>query len=596
MAHRRKRHQSKPSGVPSAGLKNVAQWIELRDVDRFMSEGELARRLADLEWSSAFTRLAFYSAFLANNSNPFVKLRAFLHGELIRSTVAEHRRAGEALISLHASRPIAHGAVINLLQANVILHGGDSGHIATDADLAYLLLAANAFAAEWTQATEEAAVTNKERNLANTARGMLYARGADGVHTLLRAFDVFKTIPPRTSGWNDAQSWKAVQEQALGCSLEDYLETLAVPLVLQTTVWAREGLEGAATAPQIRPEVWLRGTQLPTSVGEAFLGSLAVDRAGAREELEAQRGSHDIVVAPTLFTRRPLVWINNTHVVAANPCFVEDQIRMGIWARFLQHARLKHGAVEKWTSAFGDMFELRCRRFVERALQARARPGLRLVPSELWGKDEDIVLIEGNAIVVISVKASTIPEDRLKGARSIPAVVEWYERFYFGERSGHRRAGAIRLLQKKIDEIRAQPDAFPRRPTIYPVVLTYDRLSADNPGAYLWITARCNEEKLLPKCQPIMLLDIDDFEMLMAVVVRGASLQSLLATKAGDEWRYGRLSLLIHERFRAEEKRLPWAETEYDAIVTRIKQRLFGQGPASDPDPRAHVTGEWRDD
>ena len=567
-------------GSTSAALKNVSSWIDLREVDRHMTRTELARRLRAFEWSSAFRRLALYASFLANNPDSLTKLRAFLQVALERSSVPEHRRVGLALSTQHPSRPLAHGAVINLLQANVILQSSESGHEATDADLAYLLLGANAFAGDWNEPAERNIFTNKERNLANSARGMLYARGADTVHTLLRVEEIFGTVPERTSDWDNTAAWSQVQQRVLGSSISDYVELLAGPLVIQTATWAREGLaEGESRPPELRPEAWLRETKIPAEVGRDFLSSLAVTREEAREELERQRGAHEIVLAPTVFVRRPLVWISETHVAAAAPWFLEDQIRMGVWARFLQYAKSEYGAFEKWTSAFGDMFELRCVSFVDRALKTRGRGDIRRAHSATWGKEEDIVLIEGNAIIVISVKASTMPEDRLKGARSIQSVVEWYERFYFGKRAGRRRAGAVHLLQKKVDAIRAGTERIPPRPKVFPVVLTYDRLSADNPGAYRWVTTRCNTERLLSKCEPLTLLDIDDFELLMAVIANGRSLRSILEHKTSGDWRYGRLSLLIHEQFTAKDKRLPWAEAAFDDLSARIKRRLFGVQP-----------------
>ncbi len=367
--------------------------------------------------------------------------------------------------------------------------------------------------------------------------------------------------------------------------MSEYVETLAGPFVVQTANWARDGLpEWASRAPVLRPDTWFRDSKVPAEQGRSFLASLAVDRDEARRELEKQRGDRELVLAPTLFNRRPLVWVNERDVAAAAPAFLEDQIRMGIWAKFLAFAKLEYGSAEKWTSTFGDMFERRCVSFVDRALEERSRGGVRRVKSEAWGEEEDIVLTEGNAVVVISVKASSMPEDRLKGARSIRSVVEWYERFYFGKGSGRRRAGALRLLQKKIDVMRERAESSTVRQKFYPVVLTYDRLSADNPGVYRWTTARCNSEKVLQKSKPLTLLDIDDFELLISVVAGGGSLRSIFERKTSPRWRDGRMSLLLHEEFPNMSKRLPWAEQAFDELSERIRGRLFGAEPETTSD------------
>lgn len=558
-------------------LRFARSYVELREVDRFMSERELVRRLAIFEWTSAFKRLAFYASFLTNNRNSLARLRSHLQDALSRSTVAEHRRAASHLRdSIDPNRPLAHPAAINLLQANVILFSKTEGHTATDADLAYLLLAANTFEGLWKNTEDDDGCSRKERVMANTARSLVYSRGGDALHTLLRVEEIFGTVPERTPEWNTPEAWLAAQQRALGCCLSDYIETLAGPFVIQTANWGVEDDSGTETRlPQLRPDRWFAETDVPNEIGRKFISSLAVDRDEARRELEKQRGTRTLLLSPTLFIRRPLVWVNETDVVAASPAFLEDQIRMGIWAKFLNLAKSNYSSAEKWTSAFGDMFERRCVKFVDRVLAERPTGGIRRVPSEAWGEEEDIVLTEGNAVFVISVKASSMPEDRLKGSRSVRSAVDWYERFYFGERSRNRRAGALILLEKKIQAIQKQEKGFPPRPKFYPIVLTYDRLSADNPGVYRWVAARCNRDGILNKCKPLTLLDIDGFELLMAIIATGASLRSILEEKTTERWRDGQLSLLLHEKYPSSAKRLPWAEAAFEELSARIRKQLF---------------------
>jgi hypothetical protein len=341
-------------------------------------------------------------------------------------------------------------------------------------------------------------------------------------------------------------------------------------------------------APVIEhPDRWLRQTRLSGDLAQPFFASLSIDRETARAELSKKLDDQGFPFGPALFHRYPFVKFPDGSLVAASPWAVEGHLKTGVWAAHLQAAKGEYGdsGPQRWFSAFGDQFEAWCRRIAEVAARGDRFRG-RIVTSAAIGIDEieDVVLLEGNIVVLFSAKASLVPVSALREARSTKDVVQWYHRFLLetGDQQYRGGRGALKLLDEKCSKLR-RGDYEPhicKHATILPVVVTYDDIG-DNPGAYIWTYARCNELKLFkqPRVRAPTFMSIPDFERLMGAGFAGHSITRILEGKTQGGWAKAPFSVLFRERVpNAEDWRLPDLQARYDDIVDRICKGLFGRG------------------
>ena len=68
---------------------------------------------------------------------------------------------------------------------------------------------------------------------------------------------------------------------------------------------------------------------------------------------------------------------------------------------------------------------------------------------------EDVVIVEQTGCILGSAKSKLVREDVARHARSRTALLDWYDNFFFAERKGRYQPGAVRLLDRKIREVRA---------------------------------------------------------------------------------------------------------------------------------------------
>lgn len=212
---------------------------------------------------------------------------------------------------------------------------------------------------------------------------------------------------------------------------------------------------------------------------------------------------------------------------------------------------------------------------------ARQSKDIALLESSIGDSDEleDVVFLEGDACILFSAKASTVPETVLKGGKSRAQVLEWYQRFFFMKPSGNRRGGAFRLLDKKVRKIRTGAESrVSKNCKIYPVVVTYDRLGCDNLGFYRWAEERCEQEQLLCDCAPPKVMGVEQFEEVMAVVASGRSLARILEGSTSDEWKYANFSTYLYDQIidTSEELKMPGCIAELSDIADLVERRLFG--------------------
>jgi hypothetical protein len=211
------------------------------------------------------------------------------------------------------------------------------------------------------------------------------------------------------------------------------------------------------------------------------------------------------------------------------------------------------------------------------------------MPRSPGGSDEveDIVLKEGRAIVLFSVKSRVMDVQAAREAVSISKTMDWYQRYFFESRGNDYRGGAIRQLDKRIGMIRNgqfECDGIGARSRILPVIVTYDALG-ESDALYKWLAEECSKQDLLQGegIGPITLARIDDFEDLMAHAADGRSVVQLLRRREHVD-RLRRLDQIIEEnRLPPSRRRLAFFKRDWDALSARIRERWFGAdegGPA----------------
>jgi hypothetical protein len=327
--------------------------------------------------------------------------------------------------------------------------------------------------------------------------------------------------------------------------------------------------------------------------GQYFVDHLA-KLTSTRDELRAEirkrmRAGDLLPHAPTALLHKPFVDLQNGgEIVAASPYFVRAIGRTGIWARYLAGAKAQLGnrGGDEWSIAFGQMLEDWCRRYAKRA-ELAARTDFRVeLPSRPGAADEieDVVTIEANAIAMFSVKSRLVREEIARHAISRTKLLDWYEQFFFTEKTAKHRVGVVAQLSNRIDMVRAG-DFEPRVPRdvrIYPVLVTFDNL-CDNQMLSEWLNGRCKVHGLLQQenVAPITLAVIDDYERLLAAPHQKRSVVELLQSRSSPELKNERLEVVLYGH--EIEPRLPDTDAEYFALTNRVVQRLKSEEQPAPP-------------
>lgn len=550
----------------------------------------LKRHVASFGWKPTFWKLARLAAVMANGQRN--DARELTSDLLVRfeSSPNPAERQIAAYVAAHGNRsPVAHEAGIYFLQALALLYGNESDDAPPDGTLAFWFLLANDYALEWRDA-DKTPLTLKERILADTTRCIGFNQRRDPVRHFVRMYLTLTTPPPRTPEWKVAAAWSEFLQSALGASLHDYVEGLAAPLVIHSKLWG--GNRGRSEVPVLNPSSWLGDTIGSSKSGEAFLDQLTLDRDRVVELLREGLPENGLPVGPSVFYRYPFVRFSPDAIVAASPWVVDEQLRAALWGKCISYAKQvdSRSGAQRWNSAFGDLFEMYGRRCVEQARRCEQFRETVHVSAEIGTDDEieDIVIMDHDRVALVSFKASTIPEATMKQASCRNDVVKWFERWLFfregssGTGGGHRD-GALRLLNKKIDRLRAgdYEPTIPRGWQVFPVVVTYDELGADNIGMYRWVDERCRTEALLQqkRVRRPTFAHINEFEELLAMAGNGRRVLDVLQRKTkSNQAAEAPLAVLIRQVCRDERHlRLRGLSEEFESLSDRIAMRLFGR-------------------
>lgn len=549
---------------------------------------ELLSRVRTFSWRRSFHSLAQLAAIVANtpggaNSE---RVRRLTIDPLTRlpgqpDTQGFLERARQTVSVRRSQMILAHEEAILFLQHVVLLEGASDGDGPAESEIALWLAIANDHLERW-QIEDSAALSEREQLAAQLIRLARFNNASDLLRTLVRTISIFSTRPPLTD-LNLAAQWERLQEEAFGRDFMSFFETGPGLLAFGIPGWGVEN--HPMSDPLIDLPKWLEQSRLSPSTVEESLKSMIATREAIVADTKKRMRSDGLPLSPTALLHTPLVTLAPSTYSVASPWAVLNQMRTGIWFRYLRGAqtfdpeRTRDEGADLWFSAFGYMVENWCVRVAHEAEKSVRFSATLNVPTYSGSSDEveDVVLIEGDKVILFSVKARLVEAKVSREAHSPKTTWDWYEKFFFAPKTKKFRPGACRQLSARIDSLRAgqfESLGLRRDLYVYPVLVTYDDLG-EYDLLYKLIEDKCRELSLLQQVDvgPFAIAHLDEFELLMTRASKGRSVTGLLLNRERRD-RHRRLDQVIYEVEPVTE-RLPFLDAEFDVLTKRISARLF---------------------
>jgi hypothetical protein len=527
-------------------------------------------------WKAVVQRAALLGAVLANRAGDQSPL-----DRVVREPLRRHRQGVNPVwaqiaeyVGDNPKRPLAHEQVVYLLVGMAILYGSEEGPDPSPEHVALMLLWGNDYLSNWSEA-DARDISQEETLAAEFVHVGRFNTYPDPLRDLVRVSAIYSRQPPQ-GPLSEKAEWSRVQANAFGSDFQDFFSVFLLPLLFETQRWGTES-NGQWIAPVIEPARWYANTKVSEPVGKEFIAARTTTRQEARAEIGA-RMLNGVPHAPTVFIRKPFLQLDADRVIAVTPWVVREQLKGGAYTAFSRVVNAAHDK-EVWPSAFGHLFELYCRAVAQMAATSASFKG-RLILSAAPGSPdeiEDVVLVEPAGCLLGSVKSRLVKEDVARQARSRTALLDWYDSFLFAQPKGRYQAGALRLLDRTITEIRAgKIGAIEATTTIAPVLITFDDM-ADNPMLSIWIAKRCRQEGLFQQANVVSpaLAPVDEFEVLMTLAAAGDSVIALLDAFARNRASHSNLNNFLHAARGGERSRLPALEEEFERLAERAKRSLF---------------------
>lgn len=582
-----------PMGRPTIPTQTAPRRPAFDHMETYLCASEIfgnpapARAIIDyvrkLHRIPAFAMLAALAATLANVSPKSKRARALTTGAL---AAARHhvdprvQRAGDFCAS-HPERVIAHERVIYWLQALVLVECEEGDRAPGMADLAWLMLLANDHIDAASARAPGEPIDKLDAALASFARESRFNVGGDPLAAVMRGYDITRTLPEK-GPLADASAWEALERRAFyGMRFHDYFIEVLAPLVAESVRW---GLTDAGTTGASMPVIdranWYAQTRSRPQYADDVFDRLSVSLRDAINASRADIGSDGLPQSPSVFAQRPFLQLEDGRLIAASPWLVRQQIRLGLWGACRGAAVALHGD-KVWNPAFGESFELWARGVALRASTAKGFAGNVVLSAKIGDPDEleDVVIIDGSRVALISAKSRLLPDDLMRDATERARVVDWYESVLLAESKAEHRAGALRLLDKRVQRIRAgKATGVAATVRIYPVLLTYERLG-DNPVLHTWVRERCAQAGVLGQADvaPVTFVSAAEYEWLLAGAAQGASVFDVLEHRVStDDGLISFESALARFFDGSRPLRVPGTQEAFDALMTESVQRLFG--------------------
>ena len=550
-----------------------------------MAVDELKDRISRLNWRDTLILTSTLASAVCNGGGVFSTEAVENTFDALETARPQSAEAVELVRASRdpafRSRPIVHQEGLSLFQAMVILWASEEGQSPTAAEVSALLLATADHLDSWAE-PDSRQLTQLEHVMADVVHVSRFNWQRDVCASIVRAVHFFSEIPLR-GHFSTPEAWSALQFKALGCHLDRFVLRFSLPITLLSTTWGRRDSAGRIVLPTVDVMALFSGTLLDNGESKTDFARLCSTREAIQKDLTRSSRSDGLPDAPRIFYKTPFVFLNETTVVALSPWAIREQLHTGMWARF-------RGAVQdsrQWLATFGDVFELWARRVATSAATSKTFSGRVIISAAPGSEDEieDVVVQGNNAVVLFSVKASLVAEDASKAHLSRSLVVDWYERFLFAKADEnnreHKAAGALRLLDKKITNIRLGKTDLPADIFILPVVVCFDDL-CENAPLTRWIELRCKVHHLLPqdRVAPVSLMTADEFDGLMALAARGIGVVETLRLKATEEWHEQNMDALLDRRCpRQGDLRSSRIAADYQTMTVEAWQRLFGRDP-----------------
>lgn len=548
-----------------------------------LSASDLTERVRPYSWRESLLRLADLASVVANTPghadservrkltiDPLAKLTGSAQGILANARVAVAQRRDGMIL--------AHEEAILFLEHLVILEGAESGSSAPgDAEIALWLAGANSHLQQsWPDSATQMSVD--ESIAADLVRLSRYNNKPDLLRALVRAESIFGT-PPAMTPLGQPLVWDAFQREAFGKSFVEFFETGPALLAIMTRVWGAED----TGRPPFFERRWLSSSTLSPN---DILGSVSW-MTGSRDSIATATRKRlrpdGLPHCPTALLHTPIVDVGDGFIVAS-PASLVNQLRTGIWARYLVTAKSgKVGIdVDGWNSAFGYMVEGWCGRVAAAARESPRCVARIVLPSFPGAPDEveDVVIIENGVAVLFSVKSRLVDARASREGLSPDITLSWFDEFFFSAKNKKHRAGAASLLSKRIDMLRAgafEPQGVPRDLRIYPVIVTYDCLG-ENDLLYRRLQEGCQQRSLLQQADvgPLTIARLEDFEELMVRASAGKSVSGVLMNRERGD-RHRRLDQIIYEvNGPGVADRFALFDDGFRSLGARVQERLTG--------------------
>jgi|SRR5579871_1078105 len=572
-----------PQGAKRA-MQSIKGWTSLNVATGVrMPVEEILQRISQFDRSEALVTLSRIAGDLANGEGGLTgpAARAWTHNLLVKTRDSGHpleQHIARCVEALPTDSVIVHGRVLFTLQALVLLHAATTGgRRPHDGELAFLILALNDHIPQWME--ESPRLTRAETKLAMMAAESIFNHTFDDpLRFVVRSVDIMEGDIERAS--LNQEEWSRIQFEALGCSFREYAERFLLPFFFLSKGWGYDKAPGIDPAPWVKSRFGSMYERWLTEASRPIDESSWVSKSTCPGGLPRLSGE---------FFRTPLLRINTGQghrLLGMSPWHVKDHVNLGTWGKLSEGTKTAFDTPsnEKFTATFGLLFERWCAAIARDAGQEGGFRGRIVVPEKGQEEIEDVVVVDGERVVLFSAKSTLIREASLKTARSLADVAAWHADFFFltaarGKATGHR-AGAAFLLDGTINRIREgryESRGVPATGLIIPVIVSYDYIG-EGLGLYEWLDEECARRGILGSragVQPLTVVAPATYEALMACAARKVGIADLLIEKTGPHSRAESTEWFLARKVPdARGFRLPRMEKRYQELTEAATARM----------------------
>jgi hypothetical protein len=288
------------------------------------------------------------------------------------------------------------------------------------------------------------------------------------------------------------------------------------------------------------------------------------------------------------FLRRPFLRLDDGRWLLISPRTIDSWLGEGFYYRALESAQRRGpDIVNRFFTFFGKLVEQYCLDLTRSVFEGE-RPigGGRVHGEQRYGRrggkrTSDVAIDLGTDLVVIEVVAARFATDvRVYGNPEVLSAA--LERMIFKKLGQLGRVTAAVLAGDA-----TIPDVDPARiERVWPIVVTGGDLIHTE---LLWdrIDAELPAELQDGRVQPLTVIDVEDFELLLGLVSEGRHLPDVLAQKAGGAYRRLGLSRFMHEELHMSlplMQRPPVLEERWEGLGREMTRVLFPDEVEANPD------------